>query len=155
MIMRPDSFHDNPPPEWRESTKLIIAGFLAVSTWGVLGWLICSQFNTSVSFAEKIAVLSPTEKDRINLIKDANETVNKTSSSLYAFITPFATAITGYFFISSGILSGKKKEDNPEAPVVLPVPEKSPIPAVVTHPVVLPAPTAGSAIPAASPTKPH
>jgi hypothetical protein len=106
----------NPPPEWRESTKLVIAGILACGTWLVLGWLICSQFNNSVSFAERIAVLPPTDKDRINLIKEANETVNKTSSSLYAFITPFATAITGYFFISSGILSSRKREKDSTDP---------------------------------------
>jgi hypothetical protein len=153
MTMQPDYSHNNPPPEWRESTKLIIAGFLAVSNWCLLGWLICSQFNNSVSFAEKIAALPPTEKDRINLIKEANETVNKTASSLYAFVTPFATAITGYFFISSGILSGKKKDDNSEATEVLTAPENSSIPAIVTTPVVLPVPTAVASMPPASPTK--
>jgi hypothetical protein len=155
MTMRPDSFHDNPPPEWRESTKLTIAGFLAVSNWCLLGWLICSQFNNSVSFAEKIAALPPTEKDRINLIKDANETVNKTASSLYAFVTPFATAITGYFFISSGILPGRKKDNNSEVIEILPVPENSPIPSVVTTPVVLPVPTAVGAIQSPSPAETH
>jgi hypothetical protein len=149
MIVQPDSSHNNPPPEWRESTKLIIAGFLAVSTWCVLGWLICSQFNNSVAFAEKIAALPPTEKDRINLIKEANDTVNKTSSSLYAFITPFATAITGYFFISSGILSGKKNEDDSGNLAVLPAPKKLPIPAALS------VPTTVSSIPEALPTKPH
>jgi hypothetical protein len=104
--------NDNPPPEWRESTKLVVAAGLACCTWGVLGWLICSQFNNSVTFAEKIAALPPTDKDRISLMKEANDTVNKTSSSLYAFITPFATAITGYFFISSGVMSSKKHDDN-------------------------------------------
>ncbi len=102
----------NTPPEWRESSKLIIAGILACGTWSVLGWLICSQFQNSVSFAEKIAALPPTATDKINIIKEANDTVNKTSSSLYAFITPFATAISGYFFISSGILPSKKDDDS-------------------------------------------
>jgi hypothetical protein len=96
--------------ERRESGKLIIAGILACGTWSVLGWLICVQFQNSVSFAEKIAALPPTDKDRINIIKEANDTVNKTSSSLYAFITPFATAISGYFFISSSNLLTKKDD---------------------------------------------
>lgn len=106
------SINHNSSPEWRENTKLVMAATLAGGTWIVLGWLIYSQFTNTVSFAEKIATLNPADKDRISLIKEANETVNKTSSSLYAFITPFATAITGYFFISSGILSGKKNESD-------------------------------------------
>jgi hypothetical protein len=83
----------NTPPEWRESSKLIISGILAFGTWSVLGWLICSQFQNSVSFAEKIAALPSTATAQISSIKEANDTVNKTSSSLYSFITPFATAI--------------------------------------------------------------
>lgn len=106
----------NTHPEWRENSKLIIAGILACGTWSVLGWLICSQFQNSVSFAEKIAAIPSTATDRINVIKEANDTVNKTSSSLYAFITPFATAISGYFFISSSDCLSKKndksKDDN-------------------------------------------
>jgi hypothetical protein len=106
----------NTPSEWRESSKLVFAAILACGTWGVLGWLICSQFNNSVAFAEKIAAIPPGDKDRIALTKDANETVNKTASSLYAFITPFATAITGYFFISSGTLPATKKESDSGSP---------------------------------------
>jgi hypothetical protein len=101
----------NTPPEWRENSKLIMAGILAGGTWSVLGWLICSQFQNSVSFAEKIAALPSTATAQISSIKEANDTVNKTSSSLYAFITPFATAISGYFFISSGNLMNKREND--------------------------------------------
>jgi hypothetical protein len=103
----------NTPSEWRETGKLAVAATLACGTWGVLGWLIWSQFNSNVAFADKISTISPAEKDRIALVKDANETVNKTASSLYAFITPFATAITGYFFISSGTLATRKNDPNP------------------------------------------
>jgi hypothetical protein len=126
MTNKYDSFNNSPPPEWRENVKLVMAATLAGGTWIIVGWLIYSQFTNTVSFAEKIATLNPADKDRISLIKEANETVNKTSSSLYAFITPFATAITGYFFISSGILSGKKNESDSqkskelESPEILP-----------------------------------
>ena len=102
----------NTPSEWRETGKLLVAAALACGTWGVLGWLIYAQFNNNVIFADKISAISPTEKDRVALVKDANETVNKTASSLYAFITPFATAITGYFFISSGTLASRKNDPN-------------------------------------------
>ncbi len=116
MTNKSNSFNNNQPPEWRENVKLVMAATLAGGTWIIVGWLIYSQFTNSVAFAEKIATLNPADKDRISLIKDANETVNKTSSSLYAFITPFATAITGYFFISSGILSGRRNDSDSKNP---------------------------------------
>lgn len=106
----------NTPPEWRESTKLITATFLAISSWSLLGWLAYSQFKASESFALQLAAATPGDKDRVALIKDANETVNKTASSLYALLIPIATAVTGYFFISSGTLSGRKREDDSVSP---------------------------------------
>jgi hypothetical protein len=101
----------NTPPEWRESTKLLTATFLAISSWSLLGWLAYSQFITSQSFALQIASVKPEDKDRIALIKDANETVNKTASYLYALLIPIASAITGYFFVSSATTSPKKERD--------------------------------------------
>jgi hypothetical protein len=102
----------NNPPEWRESTKLLTATFLAISSWSLLGWLAYSQFKTSQSFADRLAAAPPGDKEQIALIKDANETVNKTASSLYALLIPIASAITGYFFVSSGTFSDKKERSN-------------------------------------------
>ncbi|AFY93408.1 hypothetical protein [Chamaesiphon minutus] len=101
----------NTPSEWRESTKLITATFLAISSWSLLGWLAYSQFKASESFALQLAATTSTDKDRIALIKDANETVNKTASSLYALLIPIASAITGYFFVSSATASPPKERD--------------------------------------------
>jgi hypothetical protein len=101
----------NTPSEWRESTKLVTATFLAISSWSLLGWLAYSQFKASESFALQLAAATPADKDRIALIKDANETVNKTSSSLYALLIPIASAITGYFFVSSASIPPKKERD--------------------------------------------
>lgn len=39
----------NHPPEWRESTKILTATFLAISSWSLLGWLAYSQFKTTQS----------------------------------------------------------------------------------------------------------
>lgn len=106
----------NNPPEWRESTKILTATFLAISSWSLLGWLAYSQFKTTQSFADRLAADPLGDKERIALIKDANETVNKTASSLYALLIPIATAVTGYFFISSGTLSDRKREDDSASP---------------------------------------
>ena len=115
MTIIPDFFKKvieyNTPSEWRESTKLLTATFLAISSWSLLGWLAYSQFKASESFARQIAAATPGDKDRVALIKDANETVNKTASSLYALLIPIASAITGYFFVSSATVSYIKKRD--------------------------------------------
>jgi beta-lactamase regulating signal transducer with metallopeptidase domain len=104
------------PSESRENLKSIFAVILGTGSWILLGWLIYAQFVESAFFARKIAQLEPTEKDKIALIKDANETVNKTTNSLYALLTPVATAITGYFFISSGAAASKKHENDSTNP---------------------------------------
>jgi hypothetical protein len=93
----------NTPPEWRESVKLIVAAFLALGCWSLLGWLLFAQFQYSLAVSAKLE--KPENKDRIVFIKDARDGVNQTSNSIYALLTPIAASITGYFFVSSG--SGK------------------------------------------------
>jgi hypothetical protein len=93
----------SPHHEWRESVKLVVAAFLAVGCWSLLGWLLFAQFQYSLTVSAKLE--NPENKDRVVLIKDARDGVNQTSSSIYALLTPIAASITGYFFVSSG--SGK------------------------------------------------
>ncbi len=93
----------NTPPEWRESVKLLVAAFLALGCWSLLGWLLFAQFQYSLAVSDKLE--KPENKDRIVFIKDARDGVNQTSSSIYALLTPIAASITGYFFVTSG--SGK------------------------------------------------
>jgi hypothetical protein len=100
------------PLESRENLKSIFAIIIGTGSWILLGWLIYAQFVETVSFARKIERLEPTEKDKISLIKEANEMVNKTTNSSYTLLTPVATAITGYFFISSGAAASKKHEND-------------------------------------------
>lgn len=103
--------------ELRETLKSIVAIMIGTGSWILLGWLIYAQFKTSQSFAYQLAATSPDNKERIVLIKDANETVIKTSSSLFSLLMPVATAITGYFFITSGVKIDKRnKADSPQLP---------------------------------------
>jgi hypothetical protein len=103
----------NTPPEWRESVKLGLAGVLALGCWSLLGWVLASQFLSSRVTAEKIEAAR--DSTQVALIKDAHEVVDRTASSIYSLLTPVATAITGYFFVSSGSpgnTSGKVNSQN-------------------------------------------
>jgi hypothetical protein len=102
----------NTPPEWRESIKLVLAGVLALGCWGLLGWILASQFLSSRVTAEKIEAAK--DSNQVALIKDAHEVVDRTASSIYSLLTPIATAITGYFFVSSGSKSGSKTVESGE-----------------------------------------
>jgi hypothetical protein len=103
--------------ESRENLKTLFAICLGTGSWILLGWLIYSQFNTSQYFSRQMILIPAEKKEQIALIKEANETVNKTANSLYALMMPIATAITGYFFISSGILPSKRSEENQTDPI--------------------------------------
>jgi hypothetical protein len=97
------------PTDFRENIKVIVAASLAAGCWISYGVLLHTQFEVNREAATKITAfantktaITPEDEKRIAIIKDANSIVNQTASSIYALITPVATAITGYFFISSG-----------------------------------------------------
>jgi hypothetical protein len=112
------------PGEWRESSKLIVAALLATGTWIVIGITLHSQLESSHKFADKIVsenvIATPLNHEKISNIKDAQDMVDRTSSSIYALLTPIATAITGYFFASTGAkkIEGEPKNlpDTPDPP---------------------------------------
>jgi hypothetical protein len=108
----------NTPSEWRESVKTVVAGGLAIGCWVILGSLFWSQFDASRKSAAAIEAVAisikglPASKEeqqlaaeqrreQVSIIKDAHDMVNQTASSIYVLITPVATAITGYIFVSS------------------------------------------------------
>jgi hypothetical protein len=106
------------PTDFRENIKVIVAASLAAGCWISYGVLIHTQFAASRDAAAKITaftdspkLLTPEDEKRIAIIKDANSVVNQTASSIYALITPVATAITGYFFISSGLKKSSNSTD--------------------------------------------
>jgi hypothetical protein len=110
-------FSRQSPGEWRESFKLIVAALLATGTWFVIGNTMYSQLESSHKFANKIvpkdAIDTPLNQEKISNIKDAQDMVDRTSSSIYALLTPIATVMTGYFFAST---VPKKIEGEPKNP---------------------------------------
>jgi hypothetical protein len=110
------------PTDFRENIKVIVAASLAAGCWISYGVLIHTQFAASRDAAAKITaftdspkLLTPEDEKRIAIIKDANSVVNQTASSIYALITPVATAITGYFFISSGFKKSSNSTDEDQS----------------------------------------
>jgi hypothetical protein len=77
-----------------------------------LATAVTSQFLASRVTAEKIEAAK--DSNQVALIKDAHEVVDRTASSVYSLLTPIATAITGYFFVSSGSSGKAPRKINPE-----------------------------------------
>jgi hypothetical protein len=119
-----NSLFPSSPSEWRENVKMMMAAGLAIGSWIMLGALLWSHFDASRKSAETITgfVTNPVNKDlkpeervaRVAVLKDAHELVDKTSNSIYVLVMPLATAITGFFFISSGL--AKKNVEQSELP---------------------------------------
>lgn len=84
------------PQDWRENTKLIFSGILAGSLWITLAGVIGFHIFTVSQLSYKLAELKSAEQD-IH-IKDAIAANNDAAKTLYAFLTPLAAGITGYFF---------------------------------------------------------
>jgi hypothetical protein len=106
------------PTDFRENIKVIVAASLAAGCWISYGVLIHTQFSVNreaatkiTAFADTQKILTPEDEKRIAIIKDANSVVNQTASTIYALITPVATAITGYFFVSSGFRKNSDSTD--------------------------------------------
>lgn len=87
------------PQDWRENLKLIISGVLAGSLWVILGAVIAYHFWEVAQFSAELAKLrGGTAKDDAEMIQRGIAAVNDTAKTLYAFLTPLAAGVTGYFF---------------------------------------------------------
>lgn len=103
----------NPTPEWRDSFKLIVSAVLALCLWLFLVGIAILHFQVSCEFSRKIADLPVQDNVKVEQIEKAALSVNDTAKTLYALITPLATAVTGYFFAaSSSATSLIKSEKN-------------------------------------------
>lgn len=105
------------PQEWHDSFKLIVSAVLALSLWIFLVGIALLHFQVSCEFSRKISNLLVEDNAKVEQIEKAVLSINDTAKTLYALITPIATAVTGYFFAASGsatsvIKSEKNLEDN-------------------------------------------
>lgn len=104
----------NPPAEWRDSFKLSVSALLAGSLWIFLGIIALSHVQASGEFSRKIANLPEQDSAKVDQIQKAALSFNDTAKTLYALITPLATAVTGYFFAASGSTSVTRREIDKE-----------------------------------------
>ena len=105
--------------DFRENTKLITAFGLAIGCWISYGVIIHTQFASSRNFAAKIEALAsptrtplPEDRERVIIIKDANDMVNQTANTIYTLLTPVAAGITGFFFVASGSVRNKESSED-------------------------------------------
>lgn len=99
----------NSPEDWRDSLKLIVAAALAFCLWFLLGRIAILHIEASREFARKIADLPAKDTDRVDQIEKAALGFEGTVKTLYALVTPLATAVTGYFFSASALSSKERK----------------------------------------------
>lgn len=88
----------NPPHEWRASFNLVISGVLGCSIWLFLGLVAHWHFALVQNFSQKRVPPSTPNKEQVEQIDRAINDVNDTAKTLYAILTPLATAVTGYYF---------------------------------------------------------
>lgn len=126
----------------REMSKIWISGFLGLFLWLILGGLIVAHFAAISLFSWRMLEATDTENltgslqtvsspspqtvppspppasqdtspQNIERYEKVVATVNDTAKSLYTFLAPLATAITGYYFTSkSGELKGESDSSN-------------------------------------------
>ena len=87
------------PKERRKNIKLDIAGRLAGALWLTLMLVIGFHFWTISKLSFKLAdIPSNPQANSATQVKDAIAATNDMAKTLYAFLTPLAAGITGYFF---------------------------------------------------------
>jgi len=117
----------------RELSKILLSAMLGLILWVLLGGLIIAHFgmisyltvkmteeNTDVESSFDRASDSQTEKNSSNndsktsieKFDKAVATINDTAKSLYTFLTPLATAVTGYYFTVKSIDSKKNVDSD-------------------------------------------
>lgn len=100
------------PSEFRSNIRLWSAALLAAALWIVLGRVAWGQFSSSQAFAMKIATQAVSDspaatestarvQEKIQIYKQANEMVASSAQTIYTFLTPLVTAVTGYFFVAA------------------------------------------------------
>lgn len=102
--------------EARKNYNTLLSGTLAKVLWYTLGGVVVLHFASVIVFSWRLA-----DKPDLNdtnypeRVKSAIASVNDTAKTLYTFLTPLATAVTGYYFTTIGASkSSNSAEDSEE-----------------------------------------
>lgn len=101
-ILPEGSFHLN-PADLRKNFHTRVSGELAKGLWYLLGSVVVIHLVAIVGFSWRLTN-APTagDTDRTDRIETAIATVGDAVKTLYAVLTPLATAVTGYYFSTGG-----------------------------------------------------
>jgi hypothetical protein len=91
--------------------KLFLSGFIALVLWLGTAGVIATHVYTVTDFGYKISQVkagTQTSKEEVDNIQKSIGAVDGTAKSLYSFLTPFAAAVTAFFFNEAIYGKGKK-----------------------------------------------
>ena len=86
--------------EFRENLKAGMSGVLALGLWLLLGSIVVAHVAATITFSWELVKSSNangTGKGN-EQVEKATSLVGDTAKTLYSFLTPLATAVTGYYF---------------------------------------------------------
>jgi hypothetical protein len=91
--------------------KLFLSGFIAIVLWLGTAGVIATHVYTVTDFSYKISQVetgTQTSKEEVENIQKSIGAVDGTAKGLYSFLTPFAAAVTAFFFNEAIYGKGKK-----------------------------------------------
>ncbi|MCZ8240619.1 MULTISPECIES: hypothetical protein [Microcystis] len=109
MNMKPDIKITNLVPD--TNFKLLISGLMAIILWSGTATVIGFHLGVVIQLSNKISGVQPgtqSSKEEVDNIQKGITSVDSTAKSLYSFLTPFAAAVTGFFF--NEVTSAKREE---------------------------------------------
>jgi Fe2+ transport system protein B len=95
--------------EERKTYRTRVAGELAQKFWGLLAFVVGLHLLSIIVFSFFLVKNSASSEKYSEAMKNAVSNVNEASKTLYTFLGPLATAVTGYYF--SSIAENNSKDD--------------------------------------------
>jgi hypothetical protein len=92
-------------------SKLLISGIIALVLWMGTAGVIAAHVYVITDFSYKITQVksgTQTSKEEVDNIQKSIGAVDGTAKSLYSFLTPFAAAVTAFFFNEQYMANEKK-----------------------------------------------
>ena len=100
--------------ELRKNFHVRVSGELAKGLWYLLGGVVVMHLVGVTAFSWRLGnspVPGDSEEKRTERIEKAVANVNDAAKTLYAVLTPLATAVTGYYFTLGGTSSSSDDSD--------------------------------------------
>ncbi|RAM50198.1 MAG: hypothetical protein C6Y22_18300 [Hapalosiphonaceae cyanobacterium JJU2] len=99
--------------EARKTYRTRVSGQLAKFLWYLLGGVVTCHMVSTIAFSWQLTQ-KPSADDKEQYserIKGAISSVNEAAKTLYTFLGPLATAVTGYYFTTVGNSSNDSEND--------------------------------------------